>query len=234
MQPSLGHNATSVNSTATAPLNASLLHEEEGQAMPTEVSSRRTCASCCSCFRRHEHWLQALESRMRRCEIWAENTECLIPFRYRLLQASRRIRAAIRNTGYTNDKTFECWRGMRDLVLTASFLEHGGTEIAPLSSTSSLSVATSYLLMQSEALPSVQTTGDEHISTASGKGLLFRICVTNPLQYGADLRFLSFFASEAEFLYPPLTFLKPSGRVTQIDFCGVKYTVVDVEPHFPS
>jgi hypothetical protein len=85
------------------------------------------------------------------------------------------------------------------------------------------------------------TPDEPEASEASGGGrgppsdcLLFRVLVSNPLQCGADLSHLSYFASEAEYLYPPLTFLRPTRRLTRLTFQGTAYTVIDVEPIFPS
>ena len=39
---------------------------------------------------------------------------------------------------------------------------------------------------------------------------------------------------QAEYCYPPMTFLRPTGGVYTVAFDDVLYTVVDVEPHFPS
>jgi hypothetical protein len=44
-------------------------------------------------------------------------------------------------------------------------------------------------------------------------------------------RFLSAFPGEAEILFPPLTFLKPTGRKLQITHHAVTFTVIEVEPH---
>ena len=54
------------------------------------------------------------------------------------------------------------------------------------------------------------------------------------LATGADLQWLSAFPGEAEMLYPPLTFLKPTGKTdtVSVDFNGglCSFTVVEVEP----
>ena len=61
--------------------------------------------------------------------------------------------------------------------------------------------------------------------------LLFKLTTSSFLERGADLQFLSAFPGEVEFLYPPLTFLDPTGceEVIETD-CGIKYTVVEVQP----
>ena len=112
------------------------------------------------------------------------------------------------------------WRGMRDLVVTRHFLESGGSELAPMSTTADLDVAVRYCSMEEGG--------------RSGAALLFRVRTTNIMQRGAQLAFLSVTPHEKEFLYPPLTYLKPTGLTTEITFDDVTYTVIDVVPHFPS
>ncbi len=123
----------------------------------------------------------------------------------------------------------ECWRGMRNLKASPALLRDGGSEMAPMSSTSMLQVAVKYALVDHS----------EGAATAGGRrsdsSLLFRIKTSSFMQRGADLSFLSTFPSEAEYLYPPLTYLKPKGGVAKkLIFDDVLFTVVDVEPHFPS
>lgn len=123
----------------------------------------------------------------------------------------------------------ECWRGMRNLKASPALLSDGGSEMAPMSSTSMLQVAVKYALVDHS----------EGAATAGGRrsdsSLLFRIKTRSFMQRGADLSFLSTFPSEAEYLYPPLTYLKPKGGVAEkLIFDDVLFTVVDVEPHFPS
>ena len=80
------------------------------------------------------------------------------------------------------------YRGMRDLKVDKEFLQNGGTELAALSTTDDLGVAVQYA------------------RAANGSSaLIFRIVVTNAMQLGIDLRFVSAFPHECEFLYPPLT-----------------------------
>tara|TARA_B110001452_G_scaffold206582_1_gene176682 strand:- start:136 stop:408 length:273 start_codon:yes stop_codon:yes gene_type:complete len=88
----------------------------------------------------------------------------------------------------------------------------------------------------------MSTTADLAIAvqySLSESSLLFRIVTNSFMQRGADLQFLSAFPGEAEYLYPPLTFLRP-GRVVPIcitkdDVPGlgdakVHYTVMELEP----
>ena len=50
------------------------------------------------------------------------------------------------------------------------------------------------------------------------------------LPRGADLQYLSAFPAEKELLYPPLTFLQPTGWSMEHSVGGVKFTVIEVEP----
>ena len=112
------------------------------------------------------------------------------------------------------------FRGLRNLQLESSFLDHGGTEFAPMSSSSDLRVALQY-------------------SGNAQTRLIFKIVTSSFINRGADLQYLSAFPDEVEFLYPPLTFLEPipGQRETVLVTDGVQqvsFTVVEVVPHFSS
>ena len=73
----------------------------------------------------------------------------------------------------------------------------------------------------------------------SAESVLLRIHTDSFIKCGADISYLSAFPAEQEFLYPPLTFLKPTGRsevvkVTPHVWGGggstVQFTVIEVEP----
>ena len=67
--------------------------------------------------------------------------------------------------------------------------------------------------------------------SASGNALLFKIKTVSFMDRGADLTYLSAFPAEREFLYPPLTFLKPTGKTQQVQAAGGgMFNVVEVEP----
>ena len=68
----------------------------------------------------------------------------------------------------------------------------------------------------------------------SGNSLLFKILAKEFMVMGAHVQWLSAFPKEAEVLYPPLTYLNPTGRTEEIrvkrgadELC---FTVVEVEP----
>ena len=84
------------------------------------------------------------------------------------------------------------WRAVKNVQASATFLNKGGTELAPMSTTKKLDVALRYLRGM----------------TLNQGAVLFRIIVTNKLNIGADLAWLSAFQEEAEYLYPPMTYLE--------------------------
>jgi len=109
----------------------------------------------------------------------------------------------------------------------------GGTELAPMSTTSSLKIAMQY--------------------SASEQALLFRLHTKNFMMRGPEISFLSAFPGEQEFLFPPLTYLEPmsetvkpppwsafDGQTTAVEttrMCvqtlqvdNATFTIVDVEP----
>ena len=109
------------------------------------------------------------------------------------------------------------WRGMRNVKVTDEFMRLGGTELAFMSTTSDLKVAVRYSL--------------------SRHSLLFKLVCPNFMSIGAELDWLSAFPSEAEVLFPPLTFLQPTGRTDRVDAVDrdgkpVTFTVVEVTPSF--
>lgn len=84
------------------------------------------------------------------------------------------------------------WRGMRNLEVADRFMQQGGTELAFMSTTRDFNIAIRYCLSQ--------------------QSLIFKIVSDGFMTMGADVQWLSAFPSEAEILFPPLTFLKPTGR----------------------
>ena len=101
---------------------------------------------------------------------------------------------------------------MRNVELPADFLAKGGTELAPMSTTSNVNIALKY--------------------SASAQGVLFKLQTHSSMERGADLTFLSCFPGEREYLYPPLTYLQPVKplRKVSMTFAGATFDVVEVEP----
>ena len=87
-------------------------------------------------------------------------------------------------------------------------------QVAPMSTTTDLRVATSYSL--------------------HGNGsLLLKLKVSNFMQMGANLKWISAFPNEAEVLFPPLTYLHPTGRKQHIVVGKYSFDVLEFEPHLP-
>ena len=102
---------------------------------------------------------------------------------------------------------------MRNLKFTSEFLQIGGSEKAPMSTTRSLEVAVRYSAGECSVLLKLETSG-------------FR-------DRGANLNFISAFPGEVECLYPPLTHLAPTGNKQEVKLQnGVQFTVVEVKPTF--
>ena len=90
------------------------------------------------------------------------------------------------------------------------FLELGGTELAPMSTTTSLDVAMEYC--------------------ASKNALILRLNTASFMERGADISFLSAFPTEKEVLYPPLTFLRATGQTQKIEIGDGSVTIMEVIP----
>ena len=94
------------------------------------------------------------------------------------------------SVGTGDDVSIDLWRGMKDVVVESSseFQANGGSEFAPMSTTSNLDVAVAYGMSQ--------------------RSLLFKITSKNFMARGADISYLSCFPGEQEYLFPPLTFVR--------------------------
>ena len=135
-----------------------------------------------------------------------------------LNEAIRRLRAVEAASGgdgkadtapTTAYEALDLWRGLKDCRSTADFDAHGGSEFAPMSTTSELKVAVAY--------------------ASSSAPFLLKIATSGFINRGADLSWVSCFADEC--VFPPLTYLEPTGRQEEVDVRGVVYKVVEVTPH---
>ena len=87
-------------------------------------------------------------------------------------------------------------------------------QIAPMSTTSRLRVALDYSESESHAL-------------------VLQLRVTSFYDCGVSVQFLSAFPEEEERLYPPLTYLKPTGKTERVIIKdGKTCTFVEVEARF--
>lgn len=91
----------------------------------------------------------------------------------------------------TSNQKKDLFRGMMSNVeVQTDFVQHGGTELAPMSTTEDVKIAILY--------------------GATGlHAILLRVRTTGFMNLGAELRWLSAFPFEEELLYPPATYLKP-------------------------
>lgn len=107
----------------------------------------------------------------------------------------------------------DLWRGMKNLSMDNAFLENrsGGTELGAMSTTTEIGVAAKY--------------------SQSDHALLLKLKVNNFMQVGASLSWLSAFPEEEEVLYPPLTYLQPTGLVQEVKVASGTFQIVEVEPH---
>lgn len=128
-----------------------------------------------------------------------------------IAEAIRRLRAVHADSGAAT-ATEDLWRGMRNLTITDEFMAQrtGGTELAPMSTSTSLAVAASY--------------------GASRGTLLFKVKVDNAMVRGASLGWVSAFPTEAEVLFPPLTYLQPTGRRQTVYMGSATFEIVEVQP----
>ena len=76
------------------------------------------------------------------------------------------------------------WRGMADVVPTGDFLQRGGTEASPLSSTRDPLIALKYAIRKSK----------------TGQSTLLKLETENFMTRGVDLSFVSAFPAESEYL----------------------------------
>jgi hypothetical protein len=109
------------------------------------------------------------------------------------------------------------WRGFKDLNVDDAFETDGGTELAPMSTTADLAIAVQYATRRGQ----------------SDSSLMFRIVTDNNLQRGAYLKWLSMFPSEDEILFPPLTYVQPTGRREELLFDDFTMTVIEVKTTLP-
>jgi hypothetical protein len=108
--------------------------------------------------------------------------------------------------------SIDLYRGFKDMRIIDNFKQTGGTELAPMSTTTDLNVAIAYAL--------------------SKHSLVMKLRTRSFMQRGADIAFLSAFPGEKEILFAPLTYLRPTGRSMALTFPehAMNVTVIEVEP----
>ena len=155
---------------------------------------------------------QSINNPLRDRDRRARNIPHRLPITVELIRKGVSKLRAVGAEGPDSNQTIHLYRGMRNRELPSSFLEKGGTELAPMSTTCDLGIALSY--------------------SASSHGVIFRLRTHSSMERGADLTFLSCFPGEREYLFPPLTYLQPARPVKThtVQLAGTTFTFVDVEP----
>ena len=111
-------------------------------------------------------------------------------------------------------KRMNLFRGMKDLKIFDEFMEEGGTEFAPMSTTADPKVALEY------------SQGGN-----AKRAMLLWLRTNNFMDRGVELTWISAFPHEQEFLYPPLTYLKPLKKEPVLCKIGdTTYQVIEVSP----
>jgi hypothetical protein len=158
-------------------------------------------------------------------------------------EAIKKLRV-LRATSLQQNQEVTVWRGLRDRTVSREFMQHGGTELAFMSTTTDLRVAVRYSLSRHSLLlkivsPNFMSLGAElqwlsafpgeaevlyppltyAVHSLSRHSLLLKVVAPSSMSesLGAELRWLSAFPNEAEVLYPPLTYLEPTGRTDRVD-----------------
>ena len=164
---------------------------------------------------------RSLNEPLRDVERFRRRTAHRLPVTVAFLdQAIRQLRA---NEAPGATATGECrllYRGLHNRTVPAEFLARGGSELGMMSTTTSRRIALGYCARGCE----------------SGAFVLLRLCTSSFMERGADISYLSAFPAEEEVLYPPLTYLAPTGHVERLEAGdgATCLTVVDVMPHFPT
>ena len=83
----------------------------------------------------------------------------------------------------------------------------------------------------------MSATADINVAVRYSMGdnsVILRLASSSFMKCGADISYLSAFPGESEYLYPPLTYLMPTGKTLSVPFKGRTFTVVEVRPMFGS
>ena len=107
----------------------------------------------------------------------------------------------------------DLFRGMSNRKIFEEFMTAGGTELAPMSTTAELKVALQYSQGPADTI-----------------NTLLWLRTENFMDRGVDLEWLSAFPHEKEYLYPPLSYLKPIQKEpTVLQIGSSTYQIVEVK-----
>jgi len=160
---------------------------------------------CTACFR-------SINSPLR--EELSHDKPHPFPVTVYLLNEALKLLRAVEAHSSSSHESMVLWRGMRNVTFDVADWK-GGCERAPMSTTRDLDVAIRY--------------------SFSARSVLLKVETQNFRNRGADVQFLSSFPNEQEVLFPPLTFLRPTGREpfeVRVGEPEVAFLCVEVEPSF--
>ena len=121
------------------------------------------------------------------------------------------LRSLAAPKGEEMNASVDLWRGMAKMDSgSATFMKNGGTELALMSTTTNPAIAVAY--------------------AASSQALLFKVKSEDFMNRGIDISWLSAFPEERESLYPPLTYLRPTGRRETVKVGAANFEIVEVIP----
>tara|TARA_B110000046_G_scaffold170120_1_gene189810 strand:+ start:87 stop:794 length:708 start_codon:yes stop_codon:yes gene_type:complete len=107
------------------------------------------------------------------------------------------------------------WRGIKDTQPSTEFKVHGGTHLGPMSTSESKDVALGYAHKRAQRAATI-----------------FKIIPSSQMNKGADIDYLSVYPGEKEYLYPPCTYLSPTGSRETLHYGDVTYKIVELVPIF--
>mmetsp|Transcript_54097 Transcript_54097/g.110383 ORF Transcript_54097/g.110383 Transcript_54097/m.110383 type:complete len:189 (+) Transcript_54097:1004-1570(+) len=123
---------------------------------------------------------------------------------YHLAEGLKKLRGVSAREPTSFAQVLLLWRGMKNMLPQEEFLEQGGTELAPMSTTADKDIALHYANSEMPLLFEYKARG---------------------LGRGCSIQYLSVFPGENEYLSPPLTYLLPEGPPT------VEYVPEGSQPH---
>lgn len=164
-----------------------------------------------SCYQSLNNPLRGLDNQFKPRPLSREQPHPFPVTVHLLTEAIKRLRA-VEGEAATMNQPVTLWRGLRGMRMSQEFQKDGGSERAPMSTTSALEVAVKY--------------------SASACSVLLKLETESFRERGADLSFVSAFPAEAEVLYPPLTHLRPTGRMQKVEVEDTLFTIIEVKPSF--
>jgi len=124
-----------------------------------------------------------------------------------LRAADEALQEKAEGSGPKREEEVNLWRGVKNVEAPEKFLLVGGVETGAMSTSRELKTALFY--------------------SHSDCSVIFKIVTRSFMERGADVAWLSAFPGEKEVLFPPLTYLSPTGRTQKV---GDRFTIVEVTP----